>query len=458
MKPSSSNSTVLFYFLAACCVLSGVLLLSFPNNIKAPANLPLAEQANAKDTSEDNAPKTLWYDNATELEEEGQYEEALSSYVLAKEQAPESLPVLLGEVRMHSKLGNHFRALELMVPLVKQFPMSEAVQFAYLRELFATDGSSDAYLYATNQEIASAYPGIGCLLEATQKNMEGIQTYCEATLATSSPFRSFAETLLEQTKAYETFSDGKDEYIWTLNSKVLIEAGLLRPAMNILHEITDKAPDYRDPWVLKGYTYLAERQYEDAKNALIKAYELDTTHTDTQFLLGQAYDLLGDVDKAIVYYSLALDNKYTKEAFLFERLLFLAKREQRFDLLLGLYEKSPELKRPETYLDLFWILLEVQGDTQRAYDQLAGLRARGLSDPYLALYQSWIRLSENKINEAESFVVSLDQNIPLTSYLFGRILEVKEQYNDAKRYYQQVFEANATSMISIDANKRYSNL
>ncbi len=114
--------------------------------------------------------------------------------------------------------------------------------------------------------------------------------------------------LIENTKkfleAYTTFSYYKESdkvFLELLLAKTLIDVKEYQTAIPLLFSILNTKNNYRDAWIVLGYSYLNINKPNDAIDALLQAKALTSEKPETLFFLGLAYFAKNDIDKAIYY-------------------------------------------------------------------------------------------------------------------------------------------------------------
>lgn len=104
--------------------------------------------------------------------------------------------------------------------------------------------------------------------------------------------------------AFETFdyyTETEISYLKALYAKALIEISQHQAAMPILNELINQNPNYRDAWIMLGYSYMKISRLDDAIHALEKAYNLDPEKAEALYYLGAAYSLNGDEAAGKIY-------------------------------------------------------------------------------------------------------------------------------------------------------------
>ena len=77
-----------------------------------------------------------------------------------------------------------------------------------------------------------------------------------------------------------------------------------------LFSIINEKSNYRDAWIVLGYSYLRGGKLNEAIDALIKARDLDAEKAETMFYLGISYFANNEIEKAIYYLQKAQSLKF----------------------------------------------------------------------------------------------------------------------------------------------------
>ena len=222
--------------------------------------------------------------------------------------------------------------------------------------------------------------------------------------------------------------------------------------------------DYRDAWVVLGYNYLVMEKYSLAQVALDTAYQLDQTKAHIQYLLGIAYDKQQQKEKAVSFYTLALDNQYPNKTALRQRIALLLVDLQKFDLALKQYVElvnENALATPEMYVSPIWIALEFVKDTQTARS-LAEKAKEKFPDSHISdNLLGWVALSQGRLPEAEQYLqASIQKNSRYDAPLYnlGRVYEAMSKPEEAKTAYKQAYELGTNSPIARLAAESFNRL
>jgi len=273
-----------------------------------------------------------------------------------------------------------------------------------------------------------------------------------------------ANTFLTSYSEYAIFPDSPKAHLDTLLARSFVSIGEYELAIAKLTPVVAADPAYRDAWTLLGYAELARTEHELARQALQTAYDLDSTHPDTQYLLGLTFIELKNYTEAERFLLLAEESNPDRATKISRRLAEIyfetgnhRAAADRYTALLTASESTSiqDYIRPtHLYLDLAgdgraaWtvasLALERHGDTAMAYN-LAG----------------WVSVANNYLPEAKSYLdraIELDPNLAAAHYNLGRYYQAAGDLDNALASYKQAFELDPTGSVGKLAAERYNGL
>ncbi len=146
------------------------------------------------------------------------------------------------------------------------------------------------------------------------KNYAAAKTSLDAALA-SDPNNAEAQLLFVATLCYQkkqpdakTFASSKTASGTStlLDAQVALFSRDVSLAKDILNKRLQKGDDYLTRYLL-GYSGVLERKTDDALKHLKRAYELNSSHPETLFLLGDLYRAKDQVSDVAIYWSKYLE-------------------------------------------------------------------------------------------------------------------------------------------------------
>lgn len=172
--------------------------------------------------------------------------------------------------------------------------------------------------------------------------------------------------------AYTTFSYYKESdqvFLELLLAKALIDVQEYQTAIPLLFSILNTKNNYRDAWIVLGYSYLSINKPNDAIDALMQAKDLTSDKPETLFFLGLAYFAKNDIDKAIYYIDKA--DKYGYEP------------KDQVNLKLGdLYSLKADFKKAKEYYKEAY-----EAGKNNSISKIAARRYNKLTEKELQNYQ-----------------------------------------------------------------------
>jgi len=220
--------------------------------------------------------------------------------------------------------------------------------------------------------------------------------------------KSSALALLKVYNDYNTHRDVDESYLWTLFAQKIGNWQEYEISLYLANKATNKSPNYRDAWIIKGYDELNLKKYEDAESSLLQAYKLDPGNNQIQYLLGLTYFELEKTDLSTKYLLYSLQNENNYQEIILEKLAENAISSEDYALAIHYFETllevSPENK--QALSRLVWIYADTQQNFERAeyYAQKHIEYYNYDSNSYQLL--SWIK---NKKGELDSSLQALEQ-------------------------------------------------
>jgi len=254
-----------------------------------------------------------------------------------------------------------------------------------------------------------------CILAlSTEKN---IKDSCQV-LATSIDTKSSTlwKEIEDRLHRFDSQRDGKETYLSLMLSGLLSENGWYNLSFLKAKEVLLAQNEYRDAWILTGYDLIQMKEYQKALFYLEEAYKKDTTKVHVQYLLGVAHDHLGNKEKAISYYTIALKNKFPAEKDIIKRIgelyVSLGKYDLALEISLQTLKDKPNLS-PDDYLSPLWILLNLQANPQKASEIAGeGLKKFPEDKTMEGIYQWSLCYQEDTKNDAYKRLKELGTSSP----------------------------------------------
>ncbi|MEK7085691.1 MAG: tetratricopeptide repeat protein [Patescibacteria group bacterium] len=235
------------------------------------------------------------------------FDKAIDNYLQALELDPDSVGTLalLGEAYLKNNQPD--KAKEIFTSASNLNPKSTDLKIYIAKSDLAAREIEKAkdiiWALDQNDNRVKYYKGIILIL---YKELDNAKKIFEE-IAKSDPPEPDTK-LTKNTKkfleAYTTFSYYKESdkvFLELLLAKTLVDVQEYQTAIPLLFAILNTKNNYRDAWIVLGYSYLNINKPADAIDALLQAKALTAEKPETLFFLGLAYFAKNDIDKAIYF-------------------------------------------------------------------------------------------------------------------------------------------------------------
>lgn len=478
---------VLLYIVSVFFFVLGGIFLFYPSilkekigsktptaqNTQVPAGKLPEETALAPITEKDPETYEGWVERAKSLEAKGDLRRALSAYFAASSKNPaETLPPL-ERSKIFTELKEYDKALEEVQQLLTKDPKNSIyqVRYASIRLHQIEDAKNTELLDDAKARLANITPAtaeslyLSCLITVFEGKEEEVKAACEKVAnEEKSPYKGIAGEFIEQYNVFQTFRDGNTTYVDTLNAKTLTKAGFYKLAVAKLKNVLERDKEYRDAWVLLGYSYLNLEKFSQASSALESAYALDPTKALTQYLLAVSYDKLAQKEKAINFYTLAMGNQYEKKKEIRERLAVLYQETQKYEKAVEQYvalidENKPS--SPDIYTDPIWIYIELLRMPDKAIELATKAKETFPNNPVSDNLLGWTYYAKGELGNAKDFLtraLSKAPDMDAANYNMARVLEQEGNVTDAKAFYLKAYQVGSGSVIASLSARSYNRL
>ena len=208
-----------------------------------------------------------------------------------------------------------------------------------------------------------------------------------------------------------------------------------------LFSIINEKNNYRDAWIVLGYSYLRANKLNEAIDSLIKARDLDPEKAETSFYLGIAYFSNNEIEKAVYYLQKAQSLNFKNKDLLDLKLAEVYNARNDFEKSEAKYNEL--LNRGNTEITIFENIinlnLEKLNNPKKAFEIAENLYKKHPEEAKTHLLLSKIYINTNNLKHAKSFLnyaLNLDQTNPEIYFYMGKISEIENKHSVAKEYYQ----------------------
>ena len=314
--------------------------------------------------------------------------------------------------------------------------------------------------------------GILTIIEQTSEESSYYKTIIdllnqeEIDASISIPFSESFTKSQEIQKAFDEFSlqqDGQQVFLRALIAKALIQNQDFELAHSFLQQALNLRSDYRDAWIMLGYTELNFENYTKAKKAYEHAYDLDPTKAETQFFLAIAYEELDEKEKALEFYQLAFKNQYTPKSHVIQKIAELSLNLGYYSEAFKLYEELLKITHDDadSFIRPVWIAIDKLSDLEKA-EQMASW-AQSLYPNSAQSYNllAWVFIEKQEYPQAQKQLNSafaIDPLFAAAHYNQGLLYEQTGKLENALSSYERAYRQDKDGPIGNLAAQEYNRL
>ena len=283
----------------------------------------------------------------------GYYTMAASEYAYAINIQPENAEAYVKLGNAYLKLGENEKATLQFASATDLDPTNVAYQLSYAIALMRNKQFQEATTLLTelpdeNPNVA-LYKGIMATLE---DDLDTAEKYFEA--SDSSDFQNAFSS-------YQAQQEGQEIYLKALIAKTLVDSDEYEIAEELTTQILNEKNDYRDVWILLGYSKLKTKEYQDAEDAFKQAKKLDSVKTEIHYFLGMSHYMQEEYNDAISAFELALLYGFEPEDEIYQKLAECYAFEAEYEDSLAAYEYLLDIDRQSgsDFVKPIWIAIEV---------------------------------------------------------------------------------------------------
>ena len=392
-------------------------------------------------------------------------------YTLAATEFAYAINIEDGNPEAYIKLGDTHMALDNYPEAVQQYMKAN--------ELKANDTETIVkygIALLRNKDFDFAYETLNALGNSNQKALlytailesyfgdhdSAEKKYSEAAgMSGSIPYSNIEEYITAYNE-YNAQQGGQIIYLDALLVKAMIDMEEYQIAEELALKAINDKPDYRDLWILLGYSELKTEQYEEAEDAFIQAKSLDSTKPETHYFLATTYYSQEKYEDAVKEYELALlygfseDEVYRKMA---ESYLFLERYEESLEAYEYILKVDPSM---DDYVRPIWIAIDVLADLDRALtlseEAVTNFPEDAMSHNLLA----WTYIEKGELESAATEIdtaFAIDPDLAEAHYNAGLLRIAEGLPEGAKWEFKKAYELSESGdNINEKAAQQYNTL
>lgn len=264
--------------------------------------------------------------------------------------------------------------------------------------------------------------------------------------------------------AFATFivSEGAQEtYRRTLLAKALSEVNEHNLAIQVVYDVLEENPQYRDAWIILGYSYLNLEKYFDAISSLEKALEIDPSKPETLYFLGITQKKQGEYGASINSLEIAVRNGFEPRTMAYKELAESYMKNEEYEKAVMYYEKLIEADKTnmDAFIKAIWIYIDFIGNPGKA-EEIA--KTAISANPESALSYNllgWAKTSSGDMEGAKDNLekaLEIDENLAAAYLNLGIWYERQGNLVDAKTNYKRAYELEKGTGVGEKALNMYN--
>jgi tetratricopeptide (TPR) repeat protein len=282
-------------------------------------------------------------------------------------------------------------------------------------------------------------------------------------IAQTQTLKDNIQKFIDALNEFNRYQAGVEIFRKTLIARSYVQADEPFLAIPLLFEVIKEKRDYRDAWIILGYSYLKTENYEDAIDALNEAKNLDPNKPHTYFFLGIAYAGKDNIDEAIKNLEYALEYGYEPKIHIEQKLAELYLKQDDYESSVQKYENVIALNSSDVnyFIRPIWIYIDKLNQSEKAtyLAEKAILHHPEEAMSYNLL--GWAQIAnDDLLNAKENLEKALTMDRELdAAYLNLGWLHEKQGNNElAKNYYKQAFNLGKGNAVATLAGQKYNNI
>lgn len=272
-----------------------------------------------------------------------------------------------------------------------------------------------------------------------------------------------SQRFLEAFRTFSYFKDSDPLYLNMLLAKVLAENEQYEAAIPFLFDILNRKSNYRDAWIVLGYSYLHTGKSKEAIEALSQARIFSPTHPQILFYLGLAHFTENNTKNAISYLEAADLAGYTPKEPIRIRLGDLYISEKMFEHAASTYRSilNTNTENLELFIRLVWLNIDELNNPEEAL-KLA-LKAME-HHPQNAMSHSllgWAYTATGDYTKAENHLktaLSMHEDFDAAHLNLGWLYEKQGLFEKAKEHYKEAYMLGQGNAVGNRAAIRFNEL
>lgn len=311
-------------------------------------------------------------------------------------------------------------------------------------------------------QMAKYYQG---MMEAFNLDRINAKKHFEEAIAlnTTEELSNNSRKFIEAIKTFESSQGSEEVYYKALVAKVYNEVEEFYLAKGISGSGVTEKDDYRDLWILLGYSCLKIEDLKCSLDSFTRAQNLDPEKAETLYFLGLTYFELDRLDDAMKSLELALENGFEPAIQAKQKLAEIYFLNKKYTEAVTYYESIAE-ENPqdvEGFVKPIWIYLEHLLKPEKALKLALDALEKNPNNAMSYNLVGWAYLANEKLKDAEKNLkkaLELDPNLAAAWLNLGQLEETKKNIDEAKKDYKKAYELGKNEAVGNLALKKYNEL
>lgn len=449
--------------------LSAVLLLTVGVLSAGVARQFMTADLLSETLTEPDAELPLSYETRIEkgdqLFEAGYYELAASEYSIAVtiEDSAESAYTKLG--KSYLKLGSYTEALASLKRAYELSP-TDTTRTNYAIAMLRNKKFEEAQTLLNEGNFEhQATVFYQSLIQGYLSNYDEAQSKLEKAISLSGSVpTAYLQNFQSAFQSYNAQQGGQTIFLQALLTKALIDAEEYPLAEEMALKVLNTKNDYRDVWVLLGYSQLQMKKFTEAEDAFKQAKKLDAVKPETHYFLGVAHYEQAEYAEAVDSFELALLYDFAPESEAYLKMAQSQANLGNYEDALASYEYL--IKIDSSSLSLFEEPLRIATEQLNDLDRALTLAEESTSyfpqEAESHAYLAEIYLKRGELEKAASTIeiaFDIDPDLAEAHFIAGQIRLAEKNLEGAKWEFKKAYELSKPGdELSVKAAEQYNAL
>jgi tetratricopeptide (TPR) repeat protein len=440
--------------------ITGIILTSSYlaySNFKSPTQVSISRPPLRASSASNPAIASL-LNEAQVLKEARQYDQSVQKYVQAFELDKSSNLALIGIASVYFELDKQEFVLKNLQNAEQKGSLNYEGKILLLKSAIfnqnipAARNAFDSIAENTNEKLL-----LGSLINILANEVEEAENKLKniATNNISDSYFILAQKLISSIDLYKTFIDSPHSYLLATSAKTLLDGDQFILARPLLFASIEKENDYRDAWLMLGYSYLLVNKNDDAIKSLNRAKQIDPYNPEVFFYLGLAEKKLNKTESSLENFQKASSFGFRNSK---DNLVQIANSfylEKRYEDAIDFYTRAQNegTLKLDDYTKVVWINIEHLDQPQEALNAALIALENYSSTPMANNLAGWANIALGNLQEAEKFLqiaLQIDPNFDPAYLNLGLLAKTQDQPEKAIENFNKAIQlANQNRSPSI---------